>query len=117
MAKDFIIMTLSYLYIVLCVLGTVLPYHFLVPFVLQNGLNIRLFIEQLFASPVSAFFGADVMVSSAVLWVFAYSENRKQPVRLWWLCILANLMVGVSLGLPLFLLLREIAREKRPLQS
>jgi hypothetical protein len=42
-----------------------------------------------------------------------YYETRRRPVKLWWLGILANLAVGVSLGLPLFLLLREMEIEKQ----
>jgi hypothetical protein len=89
-----------------------LPYYFFVPFLLEHGLNLPLFVAQLFTNPVSSFFGADVVVTSVGLWVFIYVETRKISVRLWWLCILANLTVGVSLGLPLFLLLRENAIEK-----
>jgi len=33
-------------------------------------------------------------------------------MALWWLCILANVAVGVSFGLPLFLLFREIEQEQ-----
>ena len=100
-------------YIVLCVLGFALPYYFLIPFVLTNGLHIPLLVSQLFANPISSFFGADVIVSSLALWAFIYHETRKQPVKIWWLAIIANLAVGVSLGLPLFLLLREIELEKQ----
>ncbi|HWN98689.1 MAG TPA: DUF2834 domain-containing protein [Blastocatellia bacterium] len=100
------------LYAFLCVLGLVLPYYFFVPFVLSNGLNIRLLISELFANQASAFFAADVIVSSVVLWVFIYQETQKRRIRLWWLCIVANFAVGVSLGLPLFLWLRQIEIEK-----
>ncbi len=35
-----------------------------------------LFFQQLFANPVSSFFGMDVIVSSVVLWVFVLTEGR-----------------------------------------
>ena len=98
---------MKYVYVVLCILGTALPYYFFAPFVLEHGLNMSLFMQQLFATPVSSFFAADVIVSSLALWAFIAYERRKRPVRLWWLCIVANLAVGVSLALPLFLLLRH----------
>ena len=97
---------MKYLYIALCIAGTAVPYYFFVPFVLANGLNMPLFMHQLMATPVSAFFAADVVMSSIALWAFIAYERRKRPVRLWWLCIIANVGVGVSLALPLFLLLR-----------
>lgn len=99
-------------YVLLCVLGFALPYYFFIPFVLANGLNVSLLIRQLFANQVAAFFGTDVIVSSLVLWAFIFQETRRRQIRHWWLSILANLAVGVSLGLPLFLLLREIALDK-----
>jgi hypothetical protein len=101
------------IYIVLCVLGFALPYYFFVPFVLENGLDLSLVVKQLFANPISSFFGADVIVSSLVLWAFIYSEIRRRSIKLWWLSLIANLSVGVSLALPLFLLLREIELEKQ----
>lgn len=100
------------LYALLCVLGLVLPYYFFIPFLFSNGLDIPLVISQLFGNQVSAFFAADVFVSSVVLWVFIYHETRKRRVPHWWLCIPANLAVGVSLGLPLFLWLRQTEIEK-----
>jgi hypothetical protein len=36
---------------------------------------VRLFFEQLFANPVSGFFGWDVIVSSVVLWVLVGSKG------------------------------------------
>jgi len=96
-------------YVVLCILGTALPYYFFAPFVLDHGLNLSLLVQQVFATPGSSFFAADVIVSSVALWAFIAYERRKRPVQLWWLCIIANLAVGVSLALPLFLLLRHQA--------
>jgi hypothetical protein len=98
---------MKYVYIALCIAGTVVPYYFFVPFVLAHGLNMSLFLHQLMATPVSLFFAADVVMSWIALWAFIAYERRKRPVRLWWLCIIANLGVGVSLALPLFLLLRH----------
>ena len=61
---------------------------------------------------VSGFFGMDVMVSSAVLWVLVYVEGRRSAVKHLWAPIIANLAIGVSLGLPLFLYLRETRLER-----
>lgn len=101
------------LYALLCVLGTLLPYWHFVPFIREYGLNLRLFFEQLFANHVSGFFAMDVIVSSLVLWVFVTVEGRRAGVKHLWAPIAANIAVGVSLGLPLFLLMREAAMENR----
>ena len=103
-------MTLTGLYLVLCILGTVLPYSQFLPFLLEHGLDFRMFLDQLFANSVSGFFGMDVIVSSIVLWVLVLVEGRRAGVKHLWAPIAANLAVGVSLGLPLFLYLRERRR-------
>ncbi len=98
---------IQYLYLILCVLGTVLPCSQLFPFLAQHGFNVPLLIEQLFANRISGFFGLDVIASSVVLWIFVLTEGRRQQMKHLWIYIVCNLAVGVSLGLPLFLYMRE----------
>jgi predicted exporter len=94
-------------YLLLCVLGTVLPYSQFVPWLMSHGLDMRLFTRELFANRISSFFAMDVFVSTAVLWSFVAREGLRQGVRHLWAPIVASLAVGVSLGLPLFLYLRQ----------
>lgn len=101
----------KHLYLGLCVIGTVLPYSQFLPFLRENGLDVRAFIDQLFATNVGGFFGWDVIVSSVVLWVMVVVEGRRAGIGHRWAPIAANLAVGVSLGLPLFLYMREVRRE------
>ena len=100
-------MKLKTIYLVLCLLGAALPYWQLVPWLAENGLNMPLFFQQLFANHIGAFFGMDVLVSAAALLVFIRSEGSRLGVPARWLPVIAMLTVGVSLGLPLFLYLRE----------
>lgn len=98
-------------YIGLGVVGTVLPLWQFIPFLLDHGLAIDLFFQQLFSTPIGGFFGMDVIVSSVVLWVLVYVEGRRAGVRHLWVPVVANLTIGVSLGLPLFLYMRELRLE------
>src|SRR5215468_3826585 len=100
------------IYLALCLLGIVLPYWQFVPWVMQNGLNMPLFFQQLFANRIGAFFAMDVVASAITLMVFARLENHKLGAATRWLTLLAVLTVGVSLGLPLFLYLRELKLEE-----
>ena len=95
------------LYLFLCFVGAVLPYSLFVPFLLENGLDFRLILDQMFANRISGSFALDVIVSSVVFWVFAFVEGRRAGVANLWAPIAANVVVGLSLGLPLFLYLRE----------
>jgi Terpene cyclase DEP1 len=96
-------------YLILCVLGFALPYWQFVPWVLQNGLDLRLFVQQLFANRIGAFFGMDVVISAVTLIVFVGQDGRRLRIRGRWAPVVATCLVGVSLGLPLFLYLRELA--------
>lgn len=73
---------------------------------------MRLFVQQLFANRIGGFFGLDVLVSAIVLIGFVRTEGRRLKMRMIWLPIVSVLLVGVSLGLPLFLYLREGEIEK-----
>jgi len=99
------------LYLLAAILGAVLPLSQLIPFLKTHGLDLTLFFTLLFSNSVSGFFGMDVIVTSLVLWIFVFSEGRRLGMRRLWLYVICNLVVGVSLALPLFLLFRERALE------
>ena len=95
-------------YLIFCVLGILLPYSQFVPWVVaQHGVPMGLFVRELFANRIGAFFGMDVLVSAVVLISFVQREGKRLGVRHLWLPIAGTLVVGVSLGFPLFLYLRE----------
>jgi Terpene cyclase DEP1 len=94
-------------YLVFCALGIALPYWQFVPWVMENGLHMKFLVQQLFANRIGGFFGMDVLVSAVVLIYFIRREGKRLGVRQQWLPIVGVCAVGVSLGLPLFLYLRE----------
>jgi len=100
-------MNLKTIYLGLCVLGFVLPYWQFAPWLVANGLNLPLFVQQLFANRIGGFFGLDVLVSAVTLVVFVRSEGSRLALRETWMPVIAVLAVGVSFELPLFLYLRE----------
>jgi hypothetical protein len=100
------------IYLMLCFAGALLPYWQFIPWVVHNGLNLPLFVRELFVNRISAFFGMDVLVSAVVLVVFLRVESARLNIRRRWLPVLAVLTVGVSLGLPMFLYMRELRMEQ-----
>lgn len=99
-------------YLLLCLLGTALPYAFFGPWLAQHGLAVHLLAQQAMATPVAAFAWADVLVSGLTLLVFIAHQQRRKPIKRWWLPIVGLLCVGVSLALPLYLYLRESSDAK-----
>jgi hypothetical protein len=105
-------MKTRHFYLICCVLGLILPYSQLVPWLLEHGLNITLFYRELFANRISAFFAMDVIVSAIVLIWFIQSEGKRLRVRLLWMPTVGTLVAGVSFGFPLFLFLRQMALDR-----
>jgi Protein of unknown function DUF2834 len=103
---------LRYVYLALCVVGVLLPYWQFVPWFLQHGFDLPLFLHQLFANRIGGFFGLDVIVASFVLWVFVFAEGGRLGMRNLWLPVVGSLLFGVSLGLPLFLYMRQVHLDK-----
>ena len=100
-------MVLQSTYLILAVLGFVLPYFQLVPFMMDNGLNLSLFWSQLFANQISSVFAFDLLISSVVFWFFLFKEAKKINLKFPWLYIVLNLAIGLSFALPLFLWARS----------
>lgn len=110
-------MRLRHIYLCLCVLGAALPCMQLVPWLAAHNLNLPLFFSELFSTRIGAFFGMDVIVSALVLFVLIGVEGRRLAMRHLWLPVVATLAVGVSLGFPLFLYLRQLKLEAHAGQS
>jgi Terpene cyclase DEP1 len=92
--------------IVCCVAGIVVPYWFAAPFFLIHGPNFRLLVEEALATRISSFFAADLILSSVIFLAWSRREARLRNIHGWWLVLLSNMVVGLSLALPLFLLKR-----------
>lgn len=94
-------------YLVLCILGLVLPYTQFVPWILQNGFEPSKFVSAMFSNRIASFFALDVIVSAGIVIVFALIDGARSGVRHLWAPIAGTLLVGVSFGMPLYLYLRE----------
>lgn len=94
-------------YIAAAILGTLIPWYFFAQFISLNGLDIPFFASSLFANGAAGGFSADVLISLFVFWIWSYGDARKRQIAKWWLVLPAGLTVGLSLSLPLYLLMRE----------
>ena len=101
-------------YLLLCIVGFAAPYAAFIPWLAEHGLNGRLFLQQLLANRISAFFALDVVVSALVLLRFSALESRRLGLQSRWIVLAATLLVGVSMGLPLLLYFRERQLETAP---
>jgi hypothetical protein len=106
-------MKLRHLYLAFAVFGLVVPYLQFIPWIMEHhALNMPLFVRDLFANRISAFFALDVIVSAVVLISFIQAEGKRLGMRLLWLPTIGTLLIGVSLGFPLFLYQRQLKLDR-----
>jgi hypothetical protein len=100
-----------HIYLILAITGTVIPLYHFYSFLFEYGVDVYAFLRQMFKSPISSLFGWDVVISSITVITFITIEGRRLKVSHWWVYIILNFMVGVSLALSAFLYQREIVLE------
>ena len=94
-------------YLLMAIAGAVIPFTQFVPWVSRHGLDASGFALELFSTRIGAFFGLDVLLAAVVLLAFIVWEGRRSGVKNLWVPAAATCLIGVSCGLPLFLLMRE----------
>ena len=88
------------IYLVLAIVGAVVPYIFFIQFFGEHGVSLPGFLGGLFANGAAGGFAADVFISSAVFWIYMFSRKEGPSP---WLFIVVNLTIGLSCALPLYL--------------
>lgn len=104
-------MTTKHVYVVLALIGLVVPYYFFVTFLLAYGLDGSAFLRQLFGTPIATFFAVDLLISCVVFVLFLRQESMRYEMGSWWVYLVALATVGLSFALPLFLYARQVRIE------
>jgi len=99
------------IYLVLAILGAVIPYVFFIGFFQEHGINFPEFLKALFVNGAAGGFSADLLFTSFVFWLFMFVETKKQGPSPY-LFIVLNLTIGLSCALPAYLYAKEKLREK-----
>ena len=100
-------------YFVLTLLGILLPYGALVPWLFNNGLDITRLVSDATANSISIFAWLDVFIAGVALIGFILVDGQRHNVKYRYFAVLGTLTVGVSFGLPMYLYFKE----KQSLQS
>lgn len=95
------------LYLLLAIIGTIVPYYFFLQFFGAEGLNLSAFINALFANGAAAGFSADLLITSLVFWLFMFQQNSKGKGPKPAIFVVLNLLIGLSCAVPAYLYARE----------
>lgn len=98
-------------YLVLAILGTVVPWWFFGGFFALNGFDVIGFLAALYVNGAAAGFSTDVLLSILVFWIWSFRDAKQLAIKQWWWVLPTGCTVGLSLALPLYLYWRESARE------
>ena len=100
-------MTKKNIFLVLAVVGFIAPYYFFLQMPAEDGFNLPLLMQPLFANNFMKGVAMDLTVSVIVFWVYVFVEANRLGMKNPWVYLLATLLVGMSFALPLFLYFRE----------
>lgn len=100
---------MKHVYLLFTIAGAVVPYIFFVDFFMAEGLALPTFISALFANGAAGGFSADVLLSSAVFWIYLFSNGTPRA----WIYVVLNLTIGLSCALPAYLYAREAEKDRQ----
>ena len=95
------------LYLVLAIVGAVLPYVFFIQHFSSEGVSLMAFLAAVFANPAAGGFTADLLFTSMVFWMFMFHQRSREKGPRPILFIVLNLLIGLSCAFPAYLYARE----------
>jgi Terpene cyclase DEP1 len=95
------------IYLILFIVGSIVPTYFFIQFLNENSLDPNAFGKAIFASNPATNISSQVFISCLVFWVFMFSESKGKHVVRNILLVVLTFAVGLSSSLPLYLYLRE----------
>lgn len=97
------------MYLVLSIIGAILPFSQFVAFTNQYGFNLNIMFANIFANQMATGIALDAMWAAIILIIFIFHETKHAKIKHLWLPIVGIFMIGLSFAFPFYLYLREIA--------
>lgn len=95
------------IYLMLIIIGAILPYTQFVPWSMANGLDLAKMGSEMFANQIASGIAIDALTAAFILFVFIGLEQKRRPVKYFYLPIIATFVFGLACALPMYLYLRE----------
>ena len=90
------------IFLILCILGVLLPYYNLIQFLINNNWSMNGFFESLFSTYPNAMISSDIAVSATAFLFFLIYKQKTKKIKIF-KYVLSLFLVGFSLSLPLYL--------------
>ena len=101
--------TLSYFYLLLAILGAVLPMISNLNFAYEYGFafDIKKFIELANSNPASESISRDLFISASAVFIWIVNESKKLKIKNMWVVYIGTFLIAFAFSAPFFLFLRE----------
>ncbi len=100
------------IYLILSILGIILPYTQFVPWTNANGLNLKLLLSEMFANQIATGIAIDALFTGLVIIIFILFDRKIAKVKFFWIPIVGIFLSGIAFALPFYLYLRETNNTK-----
>jgi hypothetical protein len=90
-------------YLMLAIVGGVVPYIFFAQHFSSEGFGLGGFVQALFANPAAGGFTADLLLTSFIFWLYMFNQRGRENGPAPWLFVLLNLSIGLSCAFPAYL--------------
>ncbi len=98
---------LRWTYLILAILGAVVPMFFFIRWFGANGFDLGLMLDAWAVNDATRGLTWDLTIAAIALTVFMFAETLVRRDYWMLICVPATYCVGVSFGLPLYLFLRS----------
>ena len=100
---------LSYLYLLLAILGAILPMLANFDFAREygNSFDIINFIELANANPAAQSISRDLLVGASAIFIWIINESKKLKIKNMWIVYVGTFLIAFAFSAPFFLFLRE----------
>ena len=100
---------LSYLYLLLSILGAILPMISNFNFAMEYGssFDINQFIQLANANPAAESISRDLLIGASSVFIWIVNESRKLNIKNMWVVYVGTFLIAFAFSAPFFLFLRE----------
>ncbi len=99
------------LYLLLAIVGAVVPYIFFVQRFINEGLSLVRFVTALFGNPATGAFASDLLITWFILRIVVIYERRRNQAPSRRLFVPRDLLIGLPCGFRPYLCAREAETE------
>ncbi len=100
---------LSYLYLLLSILGAILPMISNFNFAMEYGtsFDIHQFIQLANANPAAESISRDLLIGASAVFIWIVNESKKLNMKNMWIVYVGTFLIAFAFSAPFFLFLRE----------